>query len=251
MTRLGRDFLKDTIRQRVDFSATDQHRGVRPPPPQKPCPPGAERVALPDPDGLKRLARISLWNAIRKRRSVRSFSSGGVTIEELSWLLWATQGVCDIHGHSTLRTVPSAGARHALETYICVFRVKGMDSGIYRFLPVDHALCRVASPADLEGRLIEGCLNQQFAGRSAVTFVWSALPYRMEWRYGAASYKVLAMDAGHACQNLYLACEAIGCGTCAIGAYDQRAMDRLLGLDGEDEFVIYAAPVGKSPSGGG
>jgi SagB-type dehydrogenase family enzyme len=68
----------------------------------------------------------------------------------------------------------------------------------------------------------------------------------MEWRYGLASYKVIALDAGHVCQNLYLACEAIRCGTCAIGAYDQKRMDELLALDGVDEFVTYIAPVGRA-----
>lgn len=67
----------------------------------------------------------------------------------------------------------------------------------------------------------------------------------MEWRYGIAAYKVIAIDAGHVCQNLYLACEAIGAGTCAIAAYDQEAMDKILRIDGQDEFAIYLASVGK------
>ena len=76
-------------------------------------------------------------------------------------------------------------------------------------------------------------------------FVWTALPERMAWRYSFAAAKLLALDAGHVCQNLYLACEAIACGTCAIGAYDQAKMDAFLGLDGRLEFAVYMAPVGK------
>jgi SagB-type dehydrogenase family enzyme len=75
--------------------------------------------------------------------------------------------------------------------------------------------------------------------------MWSAIPYRMEWRYGLAAHKVILLDAGHVCQNLYLACEAIGAGTCAVAAYDQELMDKLLRIDGNDEFVIYLAAVGK------
>jgi SagB-type dehydrogenase family enzyme len=67
----------------------------------------------------------------------------------------------------------------------------------------------------------------------------------MEWRYAEASYKVIALDAGHVCQNLYLACEAAGCGTCAIAAYDQQYCDEVLGIDGQEEFTIYMAPVSK------
>jgi nitroreductase len=57
--------------------------------------------------------------------------------------------------------------------------------------------------------------------------------------------KLIALDAGHVCQNLYLACEAISAGTCGIAAYNQKEMDAALGLDGTDEFAVYCAPVGK------
>ena len=80
---------------------------------------------------------------------------------------------------------------------------------------------------------------------SAVVFVWTALPYRTEWRYTFLAPKIIAQDSGHVCQNLYLACEAIEAGTCAIGAYDQVAMDAALGVDGDEEFTVYVATVGK------
>ena len=67
----------------------------------------------------------------------------------------------------------------------------------------------------------------------------------MEWRYDIAAHKVIAIDAGHVCQNLYLACEAINAGTCAVAAYNQSLMDKLLKIDGDEEFTIYMAPVGK------
>jgi len=78
-----------------------------------------------------------------------------------------------------------------------------------------------------------------------VVFIWTTIAYRMKWRYGLAAHKVIALDAGHVCQNLYLACEAIGAGTCAVAAYHQQLMDRLVRVDDQEEFVIYLAPVGK------
>jgi SagB-type dehydrogenase family enzyme len=78
-----------------------------------------------------------------------------------------------------------------------------------------------------------------------VTFIWTAIPYRTEWRYGPLAPKLIAQDSGHVCQNLYLACTAIHAGTCAVGAYNQSKMDTLLGIDGIDEFTMYCAPVGK------
>jgi SagB-type dehydrogenase family enzyme len=242
----ARYFLKDSIRLEVDFSATDQNRGLPPPPVEKPCPAEAVRIALPPREPCAGVGRVDLSDAIARRQSRRSYTDEALRIEELSFLLWATQGIREVLRPGTaLRTVPSAGARHALETYLCVFRVETLRPGIYRYLPVEHELALVSGAPGLAERVARATLGQSFAGRAAVTFVWTAIPYRMEWRYGLAAHKVIALDAGHVCQNLYLACEGIGAGTCAVAAYDQEAMDRLLGVDGNDEFTVYIAPVGK------
>jgi SagB-type dehydrogenase family enzyme len=145
---------------------------------------------------------------------------------------------------ASLRIVPSGGARHPFETYLFVSRVEGLDQGLYRYLPFDHALARVKEMQDFEETLDRALLKHLFGG--AVAFVWTAIPYRSEWKYAFEASRLCLMDAGHLCQNLYLACEALGCGTCAVGAYDQEAMDELLGVDGEEEFTVYAAPVGKA-----
>lgn len=243
----ARRFLKDSVRQEVDFSATDQSRGVPPPPIEKPCAPGTPRISLPGQKTWGEIASIDLGGAIAQRQSCRRYKPAALRMTELSFLLWATQGIRRVLNAATaLRTVPSAGARHALETYLCVLNVETLDRGVYRYLPLEHELAAVKPVADLAGRLTEATLGQSFTGSAAVTFAWTAIPYRMEWRYGLASHKVIALDAGHVCQNLYLACEAIGAGTCAIAAYDQDAMDRLLGVDGQDEFTVYLAPVGKT-----
>jgi SagB-type dehydrogenase family enzyme len=244
--RQYRDFLKDTIRKRIDFSRTDQNRGIAVPPIQKPYPPDAVRLDLPKPAEWKHIPRIDLTEAIARRQSRRSFIPKPLTLEELSFLLWATQGIRGkVTGGHAYRTVPSAGCRHALETYLVVLHVEGLDSAVYRYLPLTHQLLLEFQEDQLPRKLVGAAFGQSFLGSSAVTFVWTAIPYRMEWRYDLAAHKVIAIDAGHVCQNLYLACEAIGAGTCAIAAYDQEAMDLLLRVDGEEEFAIYLAPVGK------
>ncbi len=160
----------------------------------------------------------------------------------------STQGVRKRIGGATLRIVPSAGNRHAIETYLCILNVLDLEPGIYRFLPLEHALlfeCRGISREALAEKMGISTLGQFFIGTAAVVFIWTAMPYRMEWRYGIASHKVIAIDSGHICQNLYLACEAISAGTCAIAAYNQELMDELISVDGREEFTIYLAPVGK------
>ena len=141
--------------------------------------------------------------------------------------------------------VPSAGCRHPFESYLLVTRVEGLQAGLYRYLPVEHALVMERPVEQLAAKLSRATLGQNFAAAAPVTFAWTALPYRSEWRYGLAAHRVILMDAGHLCQNLYLACAAIDAGTCAIAAYHQELMDELLGVDGRDEFTVYLAPVGK------
>lgn len=241
---MKRDFLKDTVRKDTDFSKTDQNRGVPPPPVQKPVPKNAEFIDLPEPVSID--AKMDLAQAISQRKSRRTYSHEPLSLEELSFLLWATQGIrMKLNGGHAYRVVPSAGCRHSLETYIAAFRVDGLEKAVYRYLPLNHRLVKVRVHGDLEEKMTRAALDQPFAGDCAATFLWTTIPYRMEWRYAEASYKVIAIDAGHVCQNLYLACEAVGCGTCAIAAYDQELVDSLLGVDGKEEFTVYLSPVGK------
>lgn len=241
-----RYFLKDSIRQTIDFRRTDQNRGIAPPPLEKPFDPNAQRVELLKPAEWSGIAPVDLLSAIQDRKSQRKFSPEPLTLEELSFLLWTTQGLKRLlHPGTALRTVPSAGCRHALETYLCVLKVEGLDMGMYRYLPVEHQLVLEFLDDQLSGKIVDATLGQIFTGNAAVTFAWAAIPYRMEWRYDLAAHKVIALDAGHVCQNLYLACEAIGAGTCAIAAYHQELVDELLRIDGKDEFAVYLAAVGK------
>lgn len=241
-----RSFLKDTLRKEVDFSSTDQRRGLPPPPVQKPFSSKAKRIDLPKMEELKTVGSHDLTRAIQERQSTRNFSSASLSLEELAYLLWATQGVREEMGEGhAFRTVPSAGCRHAFETYLSILRVEGLEPGIYRYLPLQHQLVFEFDVKNLPEEIEKATLGQHFVTKAAATFIWTAIPYRMEWRYGLVAHKVIALDAGHVCQNLYLACQAISAGTCAIAAYDQEEADRLLRLDGKEEFVVYLAPVGK------
>jgi SagB-type dehydrogenase family enzyme len=235
-----REFLKAKLWSEWGHIERDQAKGVPHPPWQKPYPEDAPLIDLVAPEDLT-VGAMPLVEVIGRRRSRRKFTGGHLSIEELSFLLWATQGVQRVRegGVATLRTVPSAGARHPFETYLFLHQVSGLEPGLYRYLALEHKLCFLRPSADLhvpEGWFLRNC---------AAVFVWTVIPYRTEWRYSVLSHKVIALDAGHVCQNLYLACEAIEAGTCAIGAYNQDEMDALIGVDGVEEFTIYVAPVGK------
>ena len=244
----GRKFLKSDRWEELDQAGTDQRRKVPAPPVQKPYPDAAQLIDLPAPETLT-LGQMPLAEAMRRRRSRRKFTVEALTLAELSFLLWATQGVSQMtaNNKATLRTVPSGGARHPFETYLSANRVTGLEQGLYRYLALEHKLYLLRTDPDMARQIGEACNGQGFVGHCAATFMWTVIPYRTEWRYSVVSHKVIALDAGHVCQNLYLACEALGAGTCAVGAYDQNKLDAFLGVDGQDEFAIYVAPVGKVP----
>ncbi len=172
---------------------------------------------------------MDLRLAIEQRHSIRSYAKAPISLDELSFLLWCTQGVKKVVGtYPTFRTVPSAGARHAFETYLLINNVEGLRPGLYRYLAMSHRLQQVNDEPDIHIRVSDACLGQQFLMRAGVVFLWTAVPYRMTWRYGERGYRELHKDAGHVCQNLYLAAEATGCGTCAVAAFDDDAMNSLL-----------------------
>lgn len=247
-TEQNRDFLKDSLRLEIDFSRTDQHRGVPPPPLQKPPRSDQALIPLPGTEAFAAFRGTDLIDAIAGRRSHRRFLDQPLSLAELAWLLWATQGITEpIAPGCARRTVPSAGCRHAFETYPVIRNVTGLAAGVYRYLPIEHALVFEHPVHQLAAELGAATLGQRFIATAAATLAWTVIPYRMEWRYDRAAHRVIAMDIGHLCQNLYLACAAIAAGTCAIAAYHQELMDTLLKVDGQDEFVLYLAPVGKLP----
>jgi SagB-type dehydrogenase family enzyme len=248
-----RAFLRGTLSDwRMD---TDDRRGKEAPPAQKPYPAEAKRLDLIAPSEIK-VGTISVQEAVRNRRSRRDYTPAPFSLEELSYLLWATQGISktgqDEKGKSVqFKTVPSGGARHPFETYLLINRVAGVAPGIYRYLPQEHQLLLIKEDATLAKQITASCYGQAFIGSSAAVFVWAAIPARTEWHYGSIAQKLIAIEAGHLCQNLYLAAESIHSGVCAVMGYDQARMDALLGLDGKEEFVIYLAATGKVEAGQG
>jgi SagB-type dehydrogenase family enzyme len=246
--RLKEAILRDRALLKANFDDLDQYvsdqmMGFERPSAEKEASPDATIIALPHPD-RSAILDDSLWNAMCERRSVRAWKPGRVSKAALSFMLWATQGKRSHEGPGALRTVPSGGARHPFETYLVVRDVEGIAMGVWRYRPLEHDLVLIELRDDLSAQLSEAACDQEFVGLAPVTFVWTAVPYRTEWRYLSASNKIILQDSGHLCQNLYLAATACGLGTCAIGAYSQAAMDGIVCVDGVDEFVVYCAPVG-------
>ncbi|MCK9579073.1 MAG: SagB/ThcOx family dehydrogenase [Methanoregula sp.] len=227
------------------LTKSDQQRGHPQPPLELPADPVLPVFELPRPETITVPPR-DIRDAIEQRQSIRSYEHEPITLEELSYLLWCTQGVRYVHGtQATFRTVPSAGARHAFETYLLVNDVTGLEPGLYRYLALSHTLRQIDTDPTLAHRITSACFDQQFILRCGAVFLWTAVPYRMTWRYGERGYRDLHLDGGHVCQNLYLAAGSVGCGVCAIAAFDDDVMNELLGINGTDQFLVYLAAAGK------
>lgn len=196
--------------------------------------PGSGEAGL---DAPQREGGAALWGVLDRRRSVRKFSDRPLDRATVSQLLWAHNG-----RSGRFRTAPSAGAMYPLTTYVLVFRVDGIDPGLYRYDTEGHRLELTATgitPSDFS----RACLDQAVCRRAALALVWAARPDRAV-RYGERAFRYMLLDAGHIGQNVHLACTAMALGSCMIGAFHDDLLADLIGVDGLAEFVVYAAAVG-------
>ena len=226
-----------------DVHPTDQQERLPMPPMEVRR--GGEEVCLPE----RELSPLTVL--LENRYSRRKYDGSPLTLEELAYLLWAAQGVKSVNEYRTLRTAPSGGARHPLELYAFVNHVEGLQPGLYHYLALQGKLERLGCRGNQADQLTYALGGQVFAGTAPVCLVWTAVPYRSEWRYDDMGLKDVLLDTGHSCQNVYLACEELKLGCCALAAYDQVALDELLGLpsvetdDKAAEFAVYACCVGR------
>lgn len=231
-------------------ASTGQARGVPQPSPRA-FPDDAARHPLPAPNTLDQPA-VPLLRAIAERRSRRSFGPQPVSLDTLSILLWHTQGTTATvelaDGNAlALRAAPSAGARYPLETYLFVQSSDALDAGLYQYDVTGHQLIELASDTALRAALQRACFGEPFIYDASVVVVFTAVPIRTEWRYGPIAHRMIAYEAGHAAQNLLLVAEAVGLNACPVAAYHQSSLDRLLGVDGEEEFALYLVALGEPP----
>ncbi|GAB4540803.1 MAG: hypothetical protein Kow0063_31000 [Anaerolineae bacterium] len=200
----------------------------------------AERIDLPDPHGYRGL---SLEEAIQTRRSIRDYVATPLSLEELSRLLHAAQGITDLH--RGFRAAPSAGALYPIETYVVVHNVAGLEPGLYHYAVAGHALERLRAE-NLRAAITVAGIGQEMLGQAGVCFVLSAIFQRLRWKYRERTYRYALLEAGHIGQNLYLAATSMGLGACAVGAFLDDELNRLLGIDGQEEAALYIISVGRT-----
>ncbi|MBO8174203.1 MAG: SagB/ThcOx family dehydrogenase [Thermococcus sp.] len=194
-----------------------------------------EEIMLPEP---KLKGDISVEEAIAKRRSIRYYKDKPLTLEQLSQLLWAAQGITE--EKRKFRAAPSAGATYPFEIYVVVGNVEGLEPGIYHYDPFKHSLTLIKE-GDYRKQLQAAALNQQWVGKAAIDIVLVAFYERTTKYYGERGYRYVYMEAGHIGQNIYLQATALGLGTVAVGAFYDEEVAKILETDGDP---VYIFPVG-------
>lgn len=244
MKNIGKEFIKGT--QYPDYSTVDLLLRVPEPPPELPVREGRTVIRLPGPKRFK-VKDVPVMKAIESWEPVGFFARSGISLKELSYLLWCTQGFKKIVAETfQLRNVPSSGSRYPLETYFVASDVEGLDTGLYRYLPRSNSIVAERLDSNLILEMSTASLNFKIMTRAAVTFLWVAVPYRSVWALGNRGYRSILIEAGHTCQNLILAAASLGYEVFPTDMFHDELMVKLAGLDPETQWPVYLAAVGKT-----
>lgn len=202
--------------------------------------PSSKIVQLPS---ELREANIGFAEVIRRRKSIRVFSSDPLSKVDLSFLLWASSGIQRVEHGYEFRTAPSAGALYPIETYIAANNVENLKEGIYHYNIKNHALEEIKT-GNFGDDLSHAALDQMMCANASVVFIWTAVFRRSKWKYLQRAYRYIYLDAGHIAQNLALAAASIACGSCHVGAFFDDEINSIVGIDGAEESALCLSVVG-------
>jgi SagB-type dehydrogenase family enzyme len=183
---------------------------------------------------------MSVEEALRARRSVRTLQDAPLSLAQLGQLLWAAQGVTDAEGH---RTAPSAGARYPIELYVVAANVTDLPVGVYKYRPREHDLTRHLD-GDQRSRLVQAAVRQEWITQAPVVIAITSVDQRTRARYGDRTDRYVAIEAGHVGQSICLQAVALGLGTTMVGAFQDDSVAAVLRLDRAERPVVLV-PVGR------
>jgi SagB-type dehydrogenase family enzyme len=252
----NRKLMKSQVSDTDYKLSADMSLGVPQPQFQKTIPENSIVINLPEINS-ETAPKADFFTCTSSRISRRQYSNKPISLFDLSFLLWCTQGVKKViggyrkylkdgSGRNYLRPVAVAG--NSYETYLSITNVEGVQNGIWRYLPLSHQIVFLKNIENLKDRISDTFTNpsqnQSYTAKAPVVFFWACTPYKGEWANGAASHKNMLLELGYISHQLYLASEALGCGCCAIAGYYQEKADELIGVDGIDEFTVLCSSVG-------
>jgi SagB-type dehydrogenase family enzyme len=236
---IGDEFQKETKHRRENMRGRMLDWSKKPPGAK--VYPNAEFVDL----GLwKDVPEATLWETLRRRRSVRDYSDEPMTRRELSLLLYAAQGVTAKEEGYLFRAAPSAGALYPIETCVVVNNVREIKRGVWHYNVADHRI-ELIEEGDFRPAVARAALDQGMCADAAAVFVWTAVFDRSKWKYDQRAYRYVYLDAGHIAGNVALAAVALRLGSCQIAALYDDEVNALVGADGTKESAVYMTSVGR------
>lgn len=180
--------------------------------------------------------KTTLKKVLLNRISTRKFSNQPITIKQLSSLLYFSAGIKENN-----RFYPSAGARYPLEIYIVSLNIQGLSPGIYHYYLKSHSLEYLSN---LKKFNLNECFDQSWTRKVSCFIIITAIFKRTTIKYGDRGYRYILIEVGHLGQNIYLNCEALNLGCCAIGGFVDDKLNDLLDIDGLNESAIYVFAIG-------
>ena len=185
---------------------------------------------------------VSVEQAIKHRRTIRSYKSKPLTLEQLSQILWAAQGITGNRGYK--RSAPSGGALYPMDIYAIVGDngVKGLKAGIYHYDPHQHAALLITE-GDLRKDVAKAALSQMWMARAPLNLVITSEYSRIMSKYGSRGERYAMIEAGHIGQNIFLQAEALGLRAGIVGAFHDKGVNRVMKINRAHEPLLIM-PVG-------
>jgi SagB-type dehydrogenase family enzyme len=196
----------------------------------------SDLIKLPPP---RQDSDMSVERALRERRSIREFRDEQISLQQLSQLLWAAQGITSREGY---RTAPSAGALYPLEVYVLAGNVESLPIGLFRYRPNGHKLVRISND-DRRNQMQKAALGQKWIADSAALIAFASVDSRTTGKYGKRGIGYIHIEVGHVAQNVMLQAVALGLGSAVVGAFDDDTVADILKLP-ERERPLYLMPIG-------
>jgi SagB-type dehydrogenase family enzyme len=198
---------------------------------------GEIKLPLPQLEG-----KMSVEEALARRRSRRVFKDYSLTLEQVSQLLWSAQGITE--ERNGLRTAPSAGALYPLDIYLVVGKdkVEDLKVGVYHYNPLQHSLTIILEE-DRRREISQACLDKNQIENAPVSLIITAEFSRTTNKFGKKGINFVYMEAGHVAQNIYLQVESLGLATVSMGGIREKDISQALNLP-EQYIPLYVMPVG-------
>lgn len=186
--------------------------------------------------------RITVEEALERRRTVRAYQSRALEVNQLSQLLWAAQGLTGNSGYK--RAAPSAGALYPMDVYPVLGQdsVTQMEAGVYHYEPEKHTLSQIARQ-DVKDEVAKAALSQRWMARAPVNLIITAEYIRVTGKYRKRGERYAMIEAGHIGQNIFLQAEALGLKAGIVGAFHDDALTHVLKIPPSHEPLIIM-PVG-------